>query len=133
MEQVAEHRPQELRLRMPAFAQGGELRHRVLRLQDLDHFIGGLAVGGAVVLLFEVEDHDVLADLAEDAGTGLLPERAFLDQRREQLGRLEVLVPRIVGQRVSSEEHTSELQSLMRRSYTVCCLKKKKKNNNKYN
>src|SRR3546814_8567002 len=26
-----------------------------------------------------------------------------------------------------SEEHTSELQSLMRTSYDVCCLKKKKK------
>src|SRR3546814_2354640 len=35
-----------------------------------------------------------------------------------------------------SEEHTSELQSLMRISYAVFCLKKKKnqnKHNNKYN
>src|SRR3546814_1923661 len=30
-----------------------------------------------------------------------------------------------------SEEHTSELQSLMRISYAVFCLKKKKKNNRK--
>src|SRR3546814_4061108 len=30
-----------------------------------------------------------------------------------------------------SEEHTSELQSLMRISYAVFCLKKKKKNENK--
>src|SRR3546814_5540690 len=30
-----------------------------------------------------------------------------------------------------SEEHTSELQSLMRISYAVFCLKKKKKQNNK--
>src|SRR3546814_4412092 len=30
-----------------------------------------------------------------------------------------------------SEEHTSELQSLMRISYAVFCLKKKKKTNNK--
>src|SRR3546814_2635939 len=30
-----------------------------------------------------------------------------------------------------SEEHTSELQSLMRISYAVFCLKKKKKNDNK--
>src|SRR3546814_6968301 len=29
-----------------------------------------------------------------------------------------------------SEEHTSELQSLMRNSYAVFCLKKKNKNNN---
>src|SRR3546814_3205904 len=32
-----------------------------------------------------------------------------------------------------SEEHTSELQSLMRISYAVFCLKKKKKQNNKQN
>src|SRR3546814_10311027 len=34
------------------------------------------------------------------------------------------------GVRTRSEEHTSELQSLMRISYAVFCLKKKKKNNN---
>src|SRR3546814_10512409 len=32
-----------------------------------------------------------------------------------------------------SEEHTSELQSLMRISYAVFCLKKKKKTTSKYN
>src|SRR3546814_7312953 len=31
-----------------------------------------------------------------------------------------------------SEEHTSELQSIMRISYDVFCLKKKKKSNNKH-
>src|SRR3546814_3361280 len=35
-----------------------------------------------------------------------------------------------VDQRVRSEEHTSELQSLMRISYAVFCLKKKKITNN---
>src|SRR3546814_4632893 len=34
----------------------------------------------------------------------------------------------IGGQAIRSEEHTSELQSLMRISYAVFCLKKKKKN-----
>src|SRR3546814_10583066 len=33
---------------------------------------------------------------------------------------------------VRSEEHTSELQSLMRISYAVFCLKKKNKTNNKH-
>src|SRR3546814_5126488 len=33
------------------------------------------------------------------------------------------------GRSVRSEEHTSELQSLMRSSYAVFCLKKKKKRN----
>src|SRR3546814_4270857 len=37
----------------------------------------------------------------------------------------------IVGQAMRSEEHTSELQSLMRISYAVFCLKKKNKKNTK--
>src|SRR3546814_6322435 len=35
-------------------------------------------------------------------------------------------------QRLRSEEHTSELQSLMRISYAVFCLKKKKKDSKQY-
>src|SRR3546814_3164922 len=47
-----------------------------------------------------------------------------------QSDRSFVAVGGIVGQR--SEEHTSELQSLMRISYAVFCLKKKKQNNLQY-
>src|SRR3546814_1273229 len=43
------------------------------------------------------------------------------------------LVGRLEAQRVErSEEHTSELQSLMRISYAVFCLKKKKNATHKY-
>src|SRR3546814_5475860 len=45
-----------------------------------------------------------------------LPDRRLVDHRRDIAG--EALVDR-------SEEHTSELQSLMRISYAVFCLKKK--------
>src|SRR3546814_4890284 len=38
--------------------------------------------------------------------------------------------PALVPLTIRSEEHTSELQSLMRISYAVFCLKKKKKNYN---
>src|SRR3546814_7848521 len=55
-----------------------------------------------------VEEQQALLALAEPVG-----ER--VDQRRRQ--------PR-------SEEHTSELQSLMRNSYAVFCLKKKTTNKN---
>src|SRR3546814_2291368 len=42
--------------------------------------------------------------------------------------RCAVVVPRLIGcGTLRSEEHTSELQSLMRISYAVFCLKKKKK------
>src|SRR3546814_3580243 len=40
----------------------------------------------------------------------------------------ELLEQRTVVTRARSEEHTSELQSLMRISYAVFCLKKKNKN-----
>ena len=101
VEQIAEGRPQELRLRVLALAQLGELLGRVLDLQDLDHFRCGGAVGGAVVLLLQVQHHDVLADLAEDAGTGLLAQRALGNQRVQPLRRVEEFMPRIVGQGVA--------------------------------
>src|SRR3546814_5551937 len=41
-------------------------------------------------------------------------------------------LPEVLKQRLRSEEHTSELQSLMRISYAVFCLKKKKQNNERY-
>src|SRR3546814_4173340 len=63
------------------------------------------------------------------AGQGAAALRLALLQPREQLEHhLEVLVVarRIGGERAHrSEEHTSELQSLMRISYAVFCLKKK--------
>src|SRR3546814_9201386 len=50
----------------------------------------------------------------------------------DQLYRVEtenrnITVPAIANRLARSEEHTSELQSLMRISYAVFCLKKKKK------
>src|SRR3546814_7086166 len=53
----------------------------------------------------------------ESAGSELGAERCFADLGG--VGRLEVAAGR-------SEEHTSELQSLMRTSYAVFCLTKKK-------
>src|SRR3546814_2133098 len=48
--------------------------------------------------------------------------------QRSEIERRERTVPGIVGRddAARSEEHTSELQSLMRISYAVFCLKKKK-------
>src|SRR3546814_8977557 len=50
-----------------------------------------------------------------------------LDRARDQIGS--TTHRHQIGGLVRSEEHTSELQSLMRISYAVFCLKKKKKNN----
>src|SRR3546814_5303251 len=57
------------------------------------------------------------------AGDGL-----SLFGKLDQLGLSEVIDIAMPG-RIRSEEHTSELQSLMRSSYAVFCLKKKKINN----
>src|SRR3546814_5228372 len=46
---------------------------------------------------------------------------------RNRIAARKTVAPRAAAQR--SEEHTSELQSLMRISYAVFCLKKKKKIN----
>src|SRR3546814_4341446 len=44
-----------------------------------------------------------------------------------KLDRLKIVKPSTVRTQLRSEEHTSELQSLMRISYAVFCLKKKNK------
>src|SRR3546814_3750435 len=54
-----------------------------------------------------------------------LADAAGLDQERDEV--VEDRLHAVGVERPRSEEHTSELQSLMRISYAVFCLKKKKK------
>src|SRR3546814_9295719 len=61
----------------------------------------------------------VLCLLRSLLGRHVFPDRSLGAWRRWPVG------PKIL--RLRSEEHTSELQSLMRISYAVFCLKKKKK------
>src|SRR3546814_6517910 len=63
---------------------------------------------------------DLLQRLAEE----LLPLTIDLQQQQPERRRRGGLEPEVLRNR--SEEHTSELQSLMRISYAVLCLKKKK-------
>src|SRR3546814_5744883 len=63
-------------------------------------------------------------DEAAEAAHGLEPAH----MRLGKVGRR----GRVVAQVDRSEEHTSELQSLMRISYAVCCLKKKINKHNNY-
>src|SRR3546814_8616696 len=72
-----------------------------------------------------------LARVVQGDDRGLRPRRA---RRVQHIGPGRIAVehrsalPAVLGDR--SEEHTSELQSLMRISYAVFCLKKKKKTTN---
>src|SRR3546814_2660009 len=63
-----------------------------------------------------------------------IEDAAELQLRQSHVVRLETRPPTVDGSReVSrSEEHTSELQSLMRISYAVFCLKKKTHDNSTY-
>src|SRR3546814_8625929 len=76
-------------------------------------FRSGQSAFDRILRIERAEDHVHQRVGAHDMGAGALHHgdvRAVLDQ-------------------VRSEEHTSELQSLMRISYAVFCLKKKKKHN----
>src|SRR3546814_2086282 len=80
---------------------GGDLRVRLRRRQ-----VAG-ADGGEAVHLID-----------DDQAGGLAAE--LQPRRRDRQGRRH-----LARQAGRSEEHTSELQSLMRISYAVCCSKKK--------
>src|SRR3546814_6320761 len=68
------------------------------------------------------EDAEALAPLLGPASARLALDRSALDRHSRESGNP---VPPKTPHR--SEEHTSELQSLMRISYAVFCLKKKKR------
>src|SRR3546814_8798115 len=76
----------------------------------------------------------------DDRGVIVVREQRRIERRRAPGDAVDHRVLLILGDeqivgreadlpRIRSEEHTSELQSLMRISYAVFCLKKKKKNN----
>src|SRR3546814_9884722 len=76
--------------------------------------------GGEVERILNMVDGAlVLVDAAE----GPLPQTKFVVSKALKMGLKPIVV---INKR--SEEHTSELQSLMRISYAVFCLKKKKNN-----
>src|SRR3546814_2864354 len=64
--------------------------------------------------------------------SAFVDQKPTLGEKPENLPQLSTTDTEVTLGRVRSEEHTSELQSLMRISYAVFCLKKKKqlKHNN---
>src|SRR3546814_10113109 len=98
----------------------GEIRAlRLAQGQHVEQALGGMRVAAVT----GVEQRGVLPGRSgqlRDRAIGAMPHHESAHAHR-----LDVL------QRVQrrSEEHTSELQSLMRNSYAVFCLKKKKQQN----
>src|SRR3546814_9885069 len=81
------------------------------------------ALGGAVDLSGHPVRCDVLDPVQRDGAVTMAAASA--SQEREVVIRVRGLVNRYDENIVRSEEHTSELQSLMRISYAVFCLNKK--------
>ena len=100
MEKIAEHGPEELRLLVRRGAQRGEFFRGIPDREYLADFLTGPFRGRAVILSGQVQHLDVLADLAEEAGTGLLPECTLFNQRAEPGRCLEVRVPGIIREGV---------------------------------
>src|SRR3546814_9705092 len=97
------------------------------------------AAGGFLELAVDVEDglRELPVQALEALGEGVevISRTGECRRRQQQEKQCEVsdgahgMVPGVTGNEVCrrrSEEHTSELQSLMRISYAVFCLKKKK-------
>src|SRR3546814_7807936 len=86
---------------------------------------------------FQCQNADIIKCVGYLAGQRLCFIRLSRNQRSSRnSGKRQNAIPmHIIGTgpetNFRSEEHTSELQSLMRTSYAVFCLKKKKTNNKK--
>src|SRR3546814_7759493 len=117
------------------------------RLRMLSDVLGPLYAAATKPILFHSHILPIgenMAALAELGGQGFHSFRgcaaaldaldrhaAFLERWRARTPDTPAGASRLAAQR--SEEHTSELQSLMRISYAVFCLKKTTKNNNAIN
>src|SRR3546814_3313830 len=109
----------------------------------LDVRVSTLPCRGGERVVLRILDKDTIGIGLEVLGMSDVMETAYRTALGEPNGILLVTGPTGSGKTTTlyaglrrlndgrSEEHTSELQSLMRISYAVFCLKKKKKNNTK--
>src|SRR3546814_4027185 len=102
---------------LPVVQLRGGFRARVSQQRAGGHALGIGVVGFGV----DVGQPQVVAGVAHQAVVAAVAEGA-LDLETLRQGQVALIA-------IRSEEHTSELQSLMRISYAVFCLKKKQKNN----
>src|SRR3546814_1332561 len=86
----------------------------------------------------EIARLESLGNADADMLVRLREERDRLERRRRLISYIDPIDlryrryehhPKLIAQAVRSEEHTSELQSLMRISYAVFCLQQKKHKN----
>src|SRR3546814_6497452 len=103
-----------------------ESRSRSSGVPELDRVLGGGLVPGAAILLAGepgVGKSTLLLEVA--AQTARTRRRTLYITGEESASQVRMRADRTSAVHDRSEEHTSELQSLMRLSYAVFCLKKK--------
>src|SRR3546814_9786851 len=100
------------------------LRGRVLPIGGLKEKLLAALRGGIETVLIPEENEKDLVELPQNIKDGL---KIIPVGHVDEVLRLALTAPIEAIDR--SEEHTSELQSLMRISYAVFCLKKKKTQN----
>src|SRR3546814_1596381 len=88
--------------------------------------LGPLHAGEPVIAFVAVALQEASPEAVEELlGIGAAASRRISEQHDRRAGAAMAPVVGSDGPEVRSEEHTSELQSLMRISYAVFCLKKK--------
>src|SRR3546814_10705171 len=106
-----------------------------MRISDWSSYVCSSDLGVAVIAINRsiLRPHRPLRiTQAHDGPVGYALHRAGLGKAQDDVCFFGVRFVRRDDEADRSEEHTSELQSLMRISYAVFCLKKKKKINNIY-
>src|SRR3546814_10189093 len=105
--------------RLPLIGAGGDARCQYLQIAD-QRLAAERALHDAAMnaMLVEVEQHQAATEELGDQG---FPRRIL----KQVAAILEHELIGIRAEQGRSEEHTSDLQSLMRISYAVFCLKKK--------
>src|SRR3546814_4770162 len=94
------------------------IRYATRDAQRRDHFIGGDPHEGPMPM-------DYFMWVAVHDGRAVVVDTGFREEVAIRRKRTFLRCP-VEALRLRSEEHTSELQSLMRISYAVFCLKKKR-------
>src|SRR3546814_8139761 len=97
-------------------------RRRPHILRDADPFVDrGPEDVEAAELLDDAVTHRLVVALGNEAAEHLVPDDEDAGVIGIEIARIDAVMDAVVRR---SEEHTSELQSLMRISYAVYCLKK---------
>src|SRR3546814_10441793 len=91
----------------------------------------GIAIGAGTDVAIETADLELMRSDPLDVPVALQIGRGTVRKMRQNRGW--AIGYKAIALPIRTEEHTSELQALMRNTYAVICLKKKKEENKNRN